>query len=108
MSINNENIIFQLILHGGNGRSFAMEAISAAKQGDFASAREKLSKANEEIACAHKIQTEIIQKETNGIKTEISLLMIHAQDHLMNALTIRDLAAEFVDLYETLKLSRSV
>jgi cellobiose PTS system EIIA component len=108
MSLNNEEIIFQLILHGGNGRSFAMEAISAAKQGDYATAREKIAKANEELTSAHKIQTEIIQKETSGLKTDISLLMIHAQDHLMNALTIRDLAAEFVDLYESLKLSGGV
>lgn len=27
-------------------------------------------------------------------------MMVHAQDHLMNALTIRDMASEFVDLYE--------
>jgi cellobiose PTS system EIIA component len=26
--------------------------------------------------------------------------MIHAQDHLMNAITMKDLAAEMVDLYE--------
>jgi len=28
------------------------------------------------------------------------LLMVHAQDHLMNAITVRDLAIEFVDMYK--------
>jgi cellobiose PTS system EIIA component len=26
--------------------------------------------------------------------------MVHAQDHLMNAITVIDMAREFVDLYE--------
>ena len=26
--------------------------------------------------------------------------MVHAQDHLMNAMTIKDMAKEFVDMYE--------
>lgn len=34
-----EQTIFQIILHGGNGRSFCMEAIAEAKKGDFAEAK---------------------------------------------------------------------
>ncbi|OUZ16436.1 hypothetical protein A5868_001357, partial [Enterococcus sp. 12F9_DIV0723] len=33
-------------------------------------------------------------------KSNISLLMVHAQDHLMNAITIKDLAIELVDILE--------
>ncbi|MFF3473563.1 PTS lactose/cellobiose transporter subunit IIA, partial [Bacillus velezensis] len=33
-----EQTIFQIILHGGNGRSASMEAIAAAKRGDRAMA----------------------------------------------------------------------
>jgi cellobiose PTS system EIIA component len=49
---------------------------------------------------AHHIQTSLIQQEIRGEKVEISLLMIHAQDHLMNAITMKDLATEVVDLYQ--------
>ena len=31
--------------------------------------------------------------------------MIHAQDHLMNAMTVKEMATEFVDLYEAIKIS---
>lgn len=96
---NQEQIVFQIILHGGNGRSSAMEAIRAAKQGDYIEAKEKLEQAGEELNKAHHIQTSLIQKEIKGEKNELSLLMIHAQDHLMNAMTVKDLASEFVDLY---------
>lgn len=94
--------VFQIILYGGNARSSSMEAIGFAKQGDFAAARNALEQAANEFQQAHQIQTALIQKEAAGEKTEATLLMIHAQDHLMNAITVRDLAAEFVDLYETI------
>jgi cellobiose PTS system EIIA component len=96
---NLEHVIFQIILHGGNGRSAAMEALLAASQGDFEGAREKLKEAENALNEAHHIQTSLIQGEISGEKTEISLLMVHAQDHLMNAMTVKDLAAEMVELY---------
>ena len=105
---NLEEVIFQIILHAGNGRSSSMEAIAAAKQGNFAEAREKLKEAGEELNGAHHFQTSLIQREIRGEKTEISLLMIHAQDHLMNAITMKDLATEMVDMYELIKLPQSV
>ncbi|MEH7482071.1 PTS lactose/cellobiose transporter subunit IIA [Neobacillus drentensis] len=100
---NLEAVIFQIILHGGNGRSAAMEAMQAAKQGDFEGARQKLMEADNAMNEAHHIQTSLIQGEIRGEKTEISLLMVHAQDHLMNAMTVKDLAVEMVELYQRIK-----
>ncbi|PAE37892.1 PTS lactose/cellobiose transporter subunit IIA [Bacillus sp. 7884-1] len=96
-----EQTIFQIILHGGNGKSSSMEAIAAAKEGNFVEANKKLKQASEALNEAHHVQTQLIQNEVNGAKSEVSLLMVHAQDHLMNALTVRDLATVIVDLYET-------
>ncbi|WP_026692936.1 PTS lactose/cellobiose transporter subunit IIA [Peribacillus kribbensis] len=99
-----EEIVFQVILNGGNGKSCAMEAIAAAKQGDFSEARAKLKEAGNALNEAHHIQTSLIQNEVRGEKTEVSLLMVHAQDHLMTAITVKDLASEFVELYEHLSI----
>ncbi|KEP28892.1 PTS cellobiose transporter subunit IIA [Bacillus safensis] len=98
-----EQIVFQLILHGGNGRSSAMEAITCAKQGNFDEAKQKLQDAQDALNEAHHAQTELIQGEIRGEKTDISLLMIHAQDHLMNAMTVKELAAEIIELHEKMK-----
>lgn len=95
-----EEIVMQIIVSAGNSRSLAMEAIVSAKKGDIKSSRDFLAKADEELLGAHKIQTKLIQEEASGNRTEVSLLMVHAQDHLMNAITIKDLAKEFIDLYE--------
>lgn len=94
-----ETKAFHLILHGGNARSCSMEAIDCAKRGDFEGAEAKLQEALNELQEAHRVQTELIQKEAGGEKTEVTLLMVHAQDHLMNAITVKELANEFIELY---------
>ncbi|CAH0266783.1 Lichenan-specific phosphotransferase enzyme IIA component [Peribacillus sp. Bi96] len=91
---------FQLILHSGNARSCAMEAIALQKQRKSSDAREKLKEAESEFVAAHKIQTALIQQEVNGEEFEIPLLLIHAQDHLMTSMTTKDLAKEIVELHE--------
>ncbi|HCW36206.1 MAG TPA: PTS cellobiose transporter subunit IIA, partial [Staphylococcus sp.] len=36
-------------------------------------------------------------------ESELNLLLIHSQDHLMNAITVKDLANEMIDLYKEMK-----
>ncbi|PTM57890.1 PTS lactose/cellobiose transporter subunit IIA [Desmospora activa] len=103
-----EGIMFQLILHGGNGKSFAMEAIAEAKTGHMSAAREKLRQAGEELHKAHQLHANLIQQEAGGEQTTVTLLMVHAQDHLMNALTVKDLASEMVDLYERIMVDGGI
>lgn len=100
---NKENImetVMILIMHGGDARSSAMEAVQAAKEGRFDSAQNKLKQADNSISEAHKVQMELLSKEASGESVELNLLMVHAQDHLMNAMTYRDLAEELIELYE--------
>lgn len=99
-----EETVFEIILYGGNARSFAMEAISCAKEGDMATARRKVEQAAREIEKAHHIQTSLIQQEAGGKKQTVTLLLVHAQDHLMNAMTVKDLAEEFIDLYQKMEV----
>ncbi|WP_182201678.1 PTS lactose/cellobiose transporter subunit IIA [Paraliobacillus salinarum] len=94
----NEEIIMGIIMHGGNARSAAMRAMAAAKKANFDEAEELLDISKKELGEAHKVQTNLIQGEARGEKTEVSLLMVHAQDHLMNAMTVRDLAEEIIDM----------
>lgn len=54
--------------------------------------------ANQELKEAHDVQTDMLTKEAQGEHTEIDLYMVHGQDHLMNALTFRDMAIELIAL----------
>lgn len=99
MDENNE-LIMNLIINAGDAKSSAMEAIYAAKKRDFETAQNKLKEANSKINLAHNAQTDLLTAEANGDHTDVSLLMIHAQDHLMTALTFLELAKELVDVYD--------
>lgn len=94
-------IAFQIILFAGNGRSSAMEAIQEAKEGNFAEADRLIIEAKNELAKAHHYQTKLLQDEANGTKNELNIILIHSQDHLMTALTVKDLAIEIIELYQT-------
>ncbi|MBS6503199.1 MAG: PTS lactose/cellobiose transporter subunit IIA [Clostridium sp.] len=95
----NLDVIMQLIMYGGDAKSNAMEAIQAAKTGDFELAKNKINDAQASLTKAHHSQTQMLTKEAQGNKTELSLLMIHGQDHLMTSMAFTDLAKEIVDIY---------
>nr|WP_155286253.1 PTS lactose/cellobiose transporter subunit IIA [Lacticaseibacillus zhaodongensis] len=98
----NLEVVMGLIINGGNAKSSAFEAITAAKDGDFATADAKLKEADDFLVKAHNTQTSMLTDEANGKHAKVTLLMVHSQDHIMNAITFRDLAGEIVDLYKRL------
>lgn len=91
-----------LIMFGGNAKSDAMEAIAAAKKGDFNLADEKIKDAEESLVQAHHSQTEMLTQEAQGNHVEVTLLTVHSQDHLMTSIAFTDLAKEIIDLYRRL------
>ncbi len=95
-----EQYVMELIADGGAARSKAMEAIKSARAGDIANAKNKLKEARQLVSKAHNIQTKLIVNEVSGNNMPVTLLMVHAQDHLMNAMTILDIAEELIVLYD--------
>ena len=93
-------IVMGIIMAGGNAKAHAVEAITAAKKGDFTEAEKKLEEANQAIVDAHNTQTEMMTAEARGEHTPIDLYMVHAQDHLMTGITFVDLAKEIVEVYK--------
>lgn len=100
--MNYQDIIFQIIVNSGDAKSYAMNAIKLAKKGEIDEANNALKSCSDFLEKAHNIQTELIQDEAAGKSKEVTLLMVHAQDHFMNALTVKDLAQEFIDMYEVI------
>ena len=88
-----ENIIVELIVKGGDARSNALLAIRAAKEGNFSEAEKLMQECNRQLVEAHEMQTDMIQEELNAEEKR-------AVDLLMNAMTVRDLAVEFIELYK--------
>lgn len=93
-----EIIAMELVGNAGEARSLAFEALAEAKKGNFEKAEELLELSKEASVKAHHIQTELIYNEADGKKIEIGLLMVHAQDHLMNSILARELIFEMIEM----------
>ena len=98
-----ELVIMELITNAGNARSLAIEAIRASRSGDFEEAAAKLQECDVAMIEAHQAQTNLLVEESNGNSVPMSLVMVHAQDHIMNAMTVRDLAVELVGILQEKK-----
>lgn len=98
-----QQIVMDIIIQSGETRGHAHEALSMANKGDFSGADKMMEEANLAIGKAHDVQTSLIQKEASGEKLEVSVLFVHAQDHLMTAITEKNLIAEIIELRRQLQ-----
>ncbi|AEF24784.1 PTS cellobiose transporter subunit IIA [Streptococcus parauberis] len=94
---------FEIILNSGNSRTTVHEAFAAMREGDYDKASELLEAANEELLLAHKAQTHLLQEYAGGTEITIEIIMVHAQDHLMTTMTLREVAIEMLELYKRIK-----
>ncbi len=96
-------IAFQVIMNAGNSKSSSMMAIEAAREFEFEEAERLLKEADKDMREAHHVQTELIQQESGGDGVDINIILVHSQDHLSMAITARDQAEEFLNLYKMIK-----
>ncbi len=95
-----ELISFQIISAVGSARSNYIEAISCARNGEYERAEELIKEGDELFVGGHKAHAELIQQEASGNKTEVQLLLVHAEDQLMAAESFGVLAKEFIEVYK--------
>lgn len=97
-----EQIMMELLINAGEARSQAMSAIQFARKKQWQQADEALAASLEASKGAHHIQTRLIGADEGAGKVPVTLILVHAQDHLMNAMLCRDLAEEIVLLRKEL------
>ena len=61
-----------------------------------------MADSHEFVKHAHKIQTQLIGLDEGSGKLPVNLIIVHSQDHLMNAMVIQDLATDMIELYRRL------
>lgn len=93
-------VAMQIILHAGNARAKAEEALHAAKHFQYKEAEKILIEVRECLRKAHLAQTEIIQNEIRGRSYAPCLLFTHAQDTLMTIMSEIKLAEEIIDMFQ--------
>ncbi|MCI9627156.1 MAG: PTS lactose/cellobiose transporter subunit IIA [Clostridia bacterium] len=86
-----EEKIFMIITMAGDAKSSFYEAFAKLKEGNYEEADALVKQGDNIMSKAHDAQTDLIAEETNGNKVPVGLFMVHAQDHLMNAILVREM-----------------
>ncbi|MDF3647551.1 PTS lactose/cellobiose transporter subunit IIA [Enterobacter hormaechei] len=95
-----EEAVMEIIVNAGQSRSLCFEALHAARQGNLDEAKSLLREAYGYARQAHKMQTKLIEQDAGEARQPMTLIMVHAQDHLMNSLLARELSEEIIHLYQ--------
>ena len=82
----------EIIVNAGQSRSLCFEALHAARQGNLDEAKSLLREADGYARQAHKMQTKLIEQDAGEARQPMTLIMVHAQDHLINSLLARELS----------------
>lgn len=95
-----EMVVMEIICNAGEARSLCYEALKLARQDDFDQSQEKLALGKECLNKAHLMQTQLIEADEGQGKVPMTLVMVHAQDHLMTTILAHELATEIVALHQ--------
>ena len=103
MNEKSTSMAFDIILHSGNAKSSAMEALYESRDGNPDDAIHKLVEAKKELVEAHQRQTKLLQDEIRGDSTDVNVVLCHAMDHMAMAITTIELAEEIILLRKEMK-----
>ena len=97
-----EQDIINIISIAGDSKAKAFEALKKVKTMDFEGAKKLIDESRVLDLEAHKIQTKLITAELDPEQesSEISLLMVHAQDHYMSSQLARDLIETLIEIFK--------
>lgn len=95
-----EEAVMEIIVNAGQSRSLCFEALRAARLGNVEEAQTLLREADGYSRRAHQMQTKLIEQDAGEARQPMTLIMVHAQDHLMTSLLARELSEEIIQLYQ--------
>ncbi|WP_434463154.1 PTS lactose/cellobiose transporter subunit IIA [Serratia plymuthica] len=95
-----EDAVMEIIVNAGQSRSLCFEALRAAREGNIGEAKALLQQADGFSRQAHQMQTKLIEQDAGEARQPMTLIMVHAQDHLMTSLLVRELSEEIIHLYQ--------
>ena len=103
-----ESTVMELIIQAGASKSYAMEALRAAKIGHWNEVDTHLENSRLAAKSAHDIQTNLIGMDEGCGKVPVNLIMVHAQDHIMTAMLAKEMIQELIELHRQLQANQTM
>ena len=94
---------FQLVAQVGNARSCFVDAITHAEQGDFEGAQACLDEGDASFREGHQVHMDMLQREANGDGLPFRIIVLHAEDLMASAETLRIIAERFINVYKRMQ-----
>lgn len=98
-----QSIAFEVITLASEAMDLCFKSLNAAKEGKPEESKTLMGQYDEVISKAHKAQMSLITSEAKGIEMPYSIIMVHAQDHLMQAIFIQRTIKELIEVHEILR-----
>ena len=101
-----ELTLFQIITAAGGCKSNYIGAIQLAKEGKVEEAKDLVKEGDQFLAQAHDPHAKLLAQEAQlavegkNSSDLVCLLLIHAEDQMMSCEVFKQMAVEFIDLYE--------
>lgn len=94
-----EMTMIEIVALSGDARTKLLTAVKEAKAGNLDRVQMLIDEAQELLNDAHNSQTALLTAEARGEVTTPTVLLVHAQDHLMTSMLLRDVIDALVDIY---------
>jgi PTS system cellobiose-specific IIA component len=92
-----EKTIFQIIASSGESKNKLFEAIDAYQKGDTVKKEKNLKESEELVSDANKLLYKLVQREAQGEKIPLSILLVHSLDILMSSITAREIVTRLLE-----------
>ncbi len=103
-----QNKAMTMISFSGMAKDNAFAAIKCAKRFDFAGAENAFTEYHGNIKKAQQAHTDMLQMDAKGEVDGLDMLLAHALDQFMSAMSVYDLAVEIVDVYRAVHNMKNI
>jgi len=98
-----EEFLMTLLCQVGEARAAFMDAMQAARRGDFKQSQSLMKTGDDALVAVHKSQTSLIGFDQGEGKVTMTLILTHIQDHIMTTMLCREMAEEISVIHQKLQ-----
>lgn len=100
--------IMTMISYAGSAKTKLITAMRETSKRNYKKAYQLIEEADKDLEACHQAQTNILFKDcdtsdVNDFKNNISVLLIHAMDQVMDAMNMRDIVYEMINLVRSIQ-----
>lgn len=95
-----EEMALEIITNVGTARSMYVEAVEAAKAGNFEEAHNLVAEGEKIFVNGHHAHADLVNAKIGVEELQYMFLVMHAEDQLMSAETLKIVCDELIDMLE--------